>query len=90
MVVNWLKHDWEDRRTHAHQLLKKVRLGLIPAERLKELITDDILGIPECKALLDLVLHLQQVKESTIPLSASNPELFARRGTETVSINVEF
>ena len=90
VVVNWLQHDWENRFRCAYRLLQKVPLGLIPAERLKELITDDILGIPECKALLDLVMHMQQVEDSTIPVSASNPELFAKRGTKTVSINAEF
>ena len=83
--MNWLKHNWDNRRPHAYPLLSKVRLGLVSTEKLKEVITDDIQGIPECKELVNHVLQLQSDKESTVSLAATYPELFTTRSTVTVS-----
>ena len=55
MVVTWLRHDWENRHTHASSLLKEVRLGLVPEEKLKELLDPNILEITECRELYEKV-----------------------------------
>ncbi|XP_072035238.1 kelch-like protein 38 [Amphiura filiformis] len=86
LVINWLKHDWENRKKHSHQLLQKVRLGLVASEDIKELVTPEILGIPEC---LDLVNHVLQVQASKKPrdiLAIENPEIAATRSTITAPI----
>ena len=58
MVVTWLRHDWESRHTHAFSLLKEVRLGLVPEEKLKDMLHPDILEITECKELYEQVHFL--------------------------------
>ena len=52
----WLRHDWENRRIHTFSLLKEVRLGLVPEERLREVLDADILEIPECRELYEKVI----------------------------------
>ena len=53
MAVNWLKYDWESRRSLAHTVLTHVRLGLVPAKILTKLLDAEILEVPECKKLFD-------------------------------------
>ena len=84
MLVRWLKHDWTSRRTHAPDLLKKVRLGLLPAEMLKTLLDDEMEDVPECRTLLAEVLQLQE-GHSSIKLAQDFPNMFATRTTITVS-----
>ncbi|XP_072041315.1 kelch-like protein 38 [Amphiura filiformis] len=89
LVINWLKQDWETRHTHAHSLLSKVRLGLVTPEHLTELITKDILEMPECKALVDEVLQLRTSSQSVTTLSLKSPQLFATRSTITAPITTD-
>ena len=62
IVLKWLLYKWEQRKVHALDLLKKLRLGLVPVERLKQILhegTHQILSIRKCKKLLKKVLTLK-------------------------------
>ncbi|XP_072045790.1 kelch-like protein 26 [Amphiura filiformis] len=52
-IIHWLKYDWENRKGCAHKCLSRLRLGLIPKDKVQELIDDQILEIPECKEMMD-------------------------------------
>ena len=82
LIVKWLKHDWDNRRTHAPSLLKQVRLGLVPKESLTELMDSAILTIPECKKLFQEVM---KGLESQGQLGLKTAYLFKSRGAITVS-----
>ena len=82
LIVKWLKHDWDKRRTHAPSLLKQVRLGLVPKESITELMDSTILAIPECKKLFQEVM---KGLESQGQLSLKTSNLFKSRGAITVS-----
>ena len=85
LIIKWLRQDWENRSTHAPSLLRKVRLGLVPEEILKQLMDDKVLEIPECKELFEEVLKELRSEESTVELAHKHPNLFATRSTITVS-----
>ncbi|XP_072035237.1 kelch-like protein 25 [Amphiura filiformis] len=86
LVINWLKHDWENRKKHSHQLLQKVRLGLVASEDIKELVSAEILSIPECLELVNQVLQVQALKKPRDILAIENPEIAATRSTITAPI----
>ena len=90
MVIAWLKHDWNTRRTNAPILLEEVRLGLIPEEKLTELFDEEILEVPGCKEQLEEVLKCKRSEYSNFELSRKMPSLFARRRLVTVSLNFCF
>ncbi|XP_072017952.1 uncharacterized protein [Amphiura filiformis] len=83
MVVSWLKHDWESRRSHAHSILTHVKLGLVPAEMLTKLMDVQILGVDECKQLYDEALKAQASGRPKAELIHKMPGLFATRSTIT-------
>ena len=85
-VLNWLKHDWDQRKIHAADLLHKVRLGLVPADRLTELLHDVIVDFPECKEMAEEVARIRADHKITdYPLNQTHPDMFATRNTITVS-----
>ena len=94
VVLAWLKHDWEHRQIHAVNLMKKLRLGLLPLDKLQELLGEEVLSIQECKAMVEEVRRLNATKEEAdVPLIQSHPDMFASRNTVTVcivSFSVEF
>ena len=78
----WLKFDWDQRKVHAVELLKKIRLGLVPLDRLREILGDELLAIPECKDMVEEVVRLHGTKDTASPaLIKSHPEFFASRNT---------
>ena len=82
-TIKWLKHDWEQRKTHTVDFLKKIRLGLIAVDKLKEILD---LGIPECKEMVDEITRLHTTEEGAREsLDKSHPDMFATRNTITVS-----
>ncbi|XP_072050211.1 kelch-like protein 30 [Amphiura filiformis] len=84
VVIAWLKYDWEQRKVSAAHLLKKVRLGLVQVENLKQILGEEILDVPECKDMVEEVFRLNATKdEADVPLIESRPELFASRNTVT-------
>ena len=86
----WLKFDWEQRKVHAVSLLKKIRLGLVPVERLKEILGDVLLAIPECKDMVEEVVKLSVTKDTApLPLIKNHPEFFATRNTITARLYYE-
>ena len=85
MVTAWLKHDWTSRQCHATDLLKMVRLGFVPDETIRSMLGDDILGIPECKQLVEKVHELQASNQRPASLAKHHPGLFATRSVITVS-----
>ena len=87
LVINWLKYDWEKRQSHAYSLLKKVRLGLVAEQNLMDLMSSDILAIPECRVLVEEVSNMRTSGQSLITLSIKSPEMFATRSTITVSLS---
>ena len=89
VVIAWLNHDWKHREVHAVELLKKIRLGLLlPMDALQKVLGDEILAIPECKAMVDEAWKLYDTKkDADVPLIQSHPDLFATRNTVTVSIS---
>ena len=89
-VMTWLKFDWEHRKVHVVDLLKKVRLGLVPLDRLRKICGYDLLAIPECKNMVEEVVKLSVTKETASPpLVTSHPEFFASRNTITATISVD-
>ena len=86
-ALSWLKYDWDQRKVHAVDLLKKVRLGLVPLNRLKEICDDELFTIPECKDMAEEVARLSVTKDTASPpLTKSHPELFATRNTITAKL----
>ena len=86
-ALSWLKYDWEQRKVHAVDILKKIRLGLVSVERLKEIFDDELLSIPECKDMMEEVVKLTATKDTaTPPLIISHPKLFASRNTITAKV----
>ena len=85
-------HDWEHRKIHAHPLLEKIRLGVVPADNIKNLLLDNrIQEAPECVQMLEDVLKLHATKEVLdVPPAHSHPEMFATRSTINVSVNLFF
>ncbi|XP_072042468.1 uncharacterized protein [Amphiura filiformis] len=90
-TVTWLKYDWEQRKVHAVDLLKKIRLGLVPVDRLHKLLGDELLAIPECKDIVEEVVKLSVTMDTASPpLIKSHPELFATRNTITASLEEDY
>ncbi|XP_072025711.1 kelch-like protein 21 isoform X4 [Amphiura filiformis] len=86
-TLNWLRYDWHQRKMHTTDLLKKIRLGLVPPDRLKQILGDEILAIPECKEMIEEVAKVYATKESArIPLNQSHPDMFATRNTITAPV----
>ena len=87
----WLKYDWEQRKVHAVDLLKKIRLGLVPLDRLRDILGDELLAKPECKNMVEEVVRLSVTKETASPpLIKSYPELFANRNTITAGLSASY
>ncbi|XP_072035552.1 uncharacterized protein [Amphiura filiformis] len=89
-LLNWLTHSWEERKQHAHDLLKKVRLGVLSDDLLKKLqeMTSDIVG---CRKMLMEVMKLKATTKTPqrlqdIPLYISHPHWFATRTTITAMV----
>ena len=55
--MSWLHHDWNHRKTHAYDLICKLRLGFISKAKLQELVLTDLRGLPECVQLITGILH---------------------------------
>ena len=86
-ALSWLKYDWEQRKVHAVDLLKKIRLGLVPLDRLREILGDEFYAIPACKDMVEEIVKLSVTKETASPpLAESHPELFATRNTITADV----
>ncbi|XP_072015489.1 kelch-like protein 32 isoform X2 [Amphiura filiformis] len=87
-TLNWLRHDWNQRNSHTADLLKKVRLGLVSSASLKQILGDEVLGIPECMKMVDEVVKLHD-KTAPMALIESHPDMFATRNTITVPVFLE-
>ena len=85
MILKWLTHNWDQRKIHTVDLLKKIRLGLIPVDSLKQILD---LDIPQCKVMVDEVVKLHAAEGRDELLVQSHPSLFASRNTITVSKGV--
>ncbi|XP_072021114.1 kelch-like protein 32 [Amphiura filiformis] len=86
-TVMWLKYDWEQRKIHAVDLLQEIRLGLVPVDRLQEILGDELLAIPECKEMMKEVGKLSDIMDTASPqLMKSHPDLFATRNTITAAV----
>ncbi|XP_072045203.1 kelch-like protein 30 [Amphiura filiformis] len=78
-IIQWLKHDWENRKGDAYKLLQRFRLGLLPKDKVQELMDDQILEIPECKEMMDdLMEKWAEIEGVDDPLKL--PESFLPRG----------
>ncbi|XP_072014349.1 kelch repeat and BTB domain-containing protein 2-like [Amphiura filiformis] len=90
-TVMWLKYDWEQRKVHAVDLLQKIRLGLVPIDRLHKILGDELLAVPECKDIVEEVIKLSATKDTASPpLVKSHPELFATRNTITARLEEDY
>ncbi|XP_072020764.1 kelch-like protein 26 isoform X2 [Amphiura filiformis] len=88
-TVMWLQYDWEQRKVHAVDLLKNIRLGLVPVDRLQQILGDDFMTIPECKEMMEEVVKLSDIMDTASPqLMKSHPDLFATRNTITAAVSV--
>ena len=86
-VVSWLHHKPSSRLHHAAALVKKVRLGLISAQDLDDLMDSKILSIPQCKSVFDqLIKHIALNSPICGQLVNKHPEFFSAR----VSTKVRF
>ena len=64
-----------------------MRLGLVPADRLTELLHDVIVAIPECGEMVDEVARIHADHKITdYPLNQTHPDMFATRNTIRVSL----
>ncbi|XP_072020249.1 uncharacterized protein [Amphiura filiformis] len=89
-TVMWLKYDWEQRKVHAVDLLKKIRLGLVPIDRLQKILGDEIMAIPERMDMVEEVVKLSVTKDTASPsLITTRPDLFATRNTITAMLWAE-
>ncbi|XP_072034046.1 kelch repeat and BTB domain-containing protein 3-like [Amphiura filiformis] len=86
LVSNWLKHDWSNRCSYSHQLLQKVRLGLVTSDDIKDILGPEILGIQECCDFVNHVLQLHASDTSKDTLAFENPDLFMGRSAITAPI----
>ncbi|XP_072021783.1 uncharacterized protein [Amphiura filiformis] len=90
VTIKWVRHKWEDRQCYTVDILKKIRLGLIPGDRLKEILGDEILAKPGCEEMMEEVVKLQAtMEEAVVPLMISHPALFATRNTIKTVISAE-
>ncbi|XP_072042469.1 kelch-like protein 32 isoform X2 [Amphiura filiformis] len=90
-TVMWLKYDWEQRKVHAVDLLKKIRFGLVPVDRLHKILGDDLLGMQQCKDIVEEVVKLSVTMDTASPpLIKSHPELFATRNTITARLDEDY
>ncbi|XP_072024439.1 kelch-like protein 15 [Amphiura filiformis] len=86
IITTWLKHNQDERKQHAHTLLKKLRLGLIPTDVVEKLRdSPEMKELIDCRMLLDEVLGLKLADMpewlTDIPIHMSHPQLFAKRNT---------
>ena len=67
LVIRWLKHHCEvDRCIYASELLQRFRLGLLPKEKVLELMDEEIQGMPGCKKIMDeLTVNWREFAEVT-------------------------
>ena len=87
----WLKFDWEQRKVHAVDILKKIRLGLVPLDRLEEILGDELLAIPECKDMVEEVFKLNVTKDTaSLPLMKSHPQMFTSRNIITTRLDSDY
>lgn len=88
MTTHWLTHDWPNRKRFAHQLLKKIRLGIVPVDRLSGILYDSpIQEDSQTSELIERVLELHAARDTMrAPLSYSHPQMFESRSTITVSV----
>ncbi|XP_072020432.1 LOW QUALITY PROTEIN: uncharacterized protein [Amphiura filiformis] len=75
LITKWLQYDWEKRKSHAHSLLERIHLGLIPSKFIRK----------SCKALVDKVLNLKRQCSHTCRVT-KYPQLFATRSTVTTPV----
>ncbi|XP_072015483.1 kelch repeat and BTB domain-containing protein 2-like [Amphiura filiformis] len=85
-TLNWLKYNWVERQCYAADLLKKIRLGWIPDNRLMPMLGDEVLAIPECKELVEELVKLHAKDSVSVPLIQSHPDMFATRNTITATL----
>ena len=85
-MTEWLEYDWQSRKKHAVSLLKKVRLGVVPADSLKKVIDAGKLSeITECKELLSWFLNPEgAAADQGASLMFGSHNMFCSRGTITV------
>ena len=78
-IHSWLKYDWDRRKQYAVSLLKGLRLGRVPLDKVKEIIDASMLQqLPECREILDdLERNMQEFADVTD--SAKLPESFLPR-----------
>ena len=87
----WLKFNWEQRKVHTVDLLKRIRLGFVPVARLREILGDELLAIPECKDMVEEIIKLSVNKDvASPPLIKSHPELFASRNSVTARLEAGY
>ncbi|XP_072044807.1 kelch-like protein 25 [Amphiura filiformis] len=78
-IIHWLKYDWEQRKVDAYAFLKRFRLGLIPKDKVRKLMDDQFLEIPECKEMMDDMTEMWTEFEGVEDL-LKLPESFLPRG----------
>ncbi|XP_072040529.1 kelch-like protein 41 [Amphiura filiformis] len=81
-VMNWLKHDWENRKEHADSLLRRVRLGVVPDLDFSEAFTDEIMTVPECRELFEEIVKDQFKMYDGYDVA--NSEMFRARGVKVL------
>ena len=62
-----MKHNWDQRKEHAAELLKQIPLGLLPLNRLQQLRKD----IPGCKKPLDEAIKIVKAKKKVDSVTAA-------------------
>ncbi|XP_072026470.1 uncharacterized protein [Amphiura filiformis] len=87
-TVMWLKYDWEQRKAHAVDLLKKIRLGLVPVDRLQHILGDELMAMPDCKEMVEEVVKLSVAKD-TASLIKNHLDLFGTRNTIAAELYVD-
>ena len=82
-VLIWLKQDFQCRKVHSLEQLQKIRLGVIPADLLFDIIMKelpDLLSVPECYRMVERIfagdkkdLKQMYTTRTTITVGLSRP-----------------
>ncbi len=58
ILMAWLQYDWDNRKVYAINLLGRIRLGLIPPDKVVDVFESQLQELAECRTLyLDVMKY---------------------------------
>lgn len=82
-MLSWLAYDWDLRKVCTVDLLRKIRLGLVPLDKLTAIFENQLRDIAECMDLYhDILKYYALGKQTRVSkfLSDHKEHLFTPRG----------